>query len=60
MEAARALAQDQALKTILGSEDVDYWIKSRRHDWLNFHSSGNDPDDSKPSQWEYERYFNIL
>ena len=60
MEAAGELARSQALKDILGDEDVDYWIKSRRHDWLNFHARGNDPDDSNPSQWEYDRYFNLF
>jgi hypothetical protein len=41
----------------LVAEDVDYWIKSRRHEWMTFYRAGNDPDSTVPGLWEFQRYF---
>ena len=57
MSAAKALQSATKLKTFLNAEDVDYWVKSRRHEWMLFHRAGVDPDSATPTQWEYDRYF---
>ena len=55
-----ALQNDAYLKEVLGTEEVEYWIKTRKLAWLSFHTEGGDPDSKKPAQWEYDRYFEIV
>jgi len=57
MTAAKTLEACDALKQELVAEDVEYWIKSRRHEWMTFHRAGNDPDSPVPGLWEFQRYF---
>jgi glutamine synthetase len=54
------LQNDAYLKEVLGTEEVEYWIKTRKLAWLSFHTEGGDPDSKKPAQWEYDRYFEIV
>ena len=58
--AADELANDTLLHEILGHDEVDYWIETRKLEWFSFHTEGGDPDSKKPSQWELERYFEII
>ena len=53
--AADALAADARLRELLGGEGVDYWIGTRRWEWLAFHRNGGDPD--AVSDFELSRYF---
>ena len=59
MTAAKTLDACDALKQELVAEDGEYWIKSRRHEWMTFHRAGNDPDSPIPGLWEFQRYFAV-
>jgi len=56
--AADALEADERLTALLGAEAVEYWLGSRRWEWLTFHRSGGDPD--SVSDFELARYFEHL
>jgi len=56
-QASDALASDNLLRGILGDGFVEYWVGSRRYEWLQFHTSGADALATKPTEWEMERYF---
>jgi glutamine synthetase len=58
--AARALSADELLKEALGKDVVEYWVKSREHEWLSFYTEGGDPDSKSISMWEYDRYFSAI
>ncbi|SNY89509.1 glutamine synthetase [Nocardia amikacinitolerans] len=55
-KAADALEADPLLREILGEEFVDYWVGSRRWEWMQFHTGGGDPF-AELSEWESTRYF---
>ncbi|MEU3657379.1 glutamine synthetase family protein [Streptomyces sp. NPDC032161] len=55
-QAVAELAADSELTQVLGPELVDYWIGTRRWEWLQFHTTGGDPG-TGVSDWELERYF---
>lgn len=60
IKATEALSADQHLGDIIGHDVIDYWINTRRHEWLSFHASGADPDAENPTPWEFERYFELI
>jgi glutamine synthetase len=53
--AAAALEADPSLPAVLGQDIVDYWLGSRRWEWMTFHTHGGDPD--RVSEYELRRYF---
>jgi glutamine synthetase len=55
-KAGMALAVDPLLREYLGDEFVDFWVASRRWEWMEFHTKGGDPF-AELSQWESTRYF---
>ncbi|GGN80240.1 glutamine synthetase family protein [Nocardia rhizosphaerihabitans] len=55
-KAADALESDLVLREQLGDEFVDYWVGTRRWEWMQFHTAGGDPF-SELSEWESNRYF---
>jgi glutamine synthetase len=57
-KAADALAADARLAEVLGADAVDYWIGTRRWEWLTFHRSGGDPD--AVTAYELARYFETV
>ncbi|MEU0265137.1 glutamine synthetase family protein [Nocardioides sp. NPDC006303] len=59
VDAVDALRQDSALTKALGPELVDYWLGTRRWEWLRFHTGGGDPDNGV-SAWELQRYFELV
>lgn len=59
-KAADALDADHLLKEQLGTDVVDYWVNSRRLEWLSFHTEGGDPQSGDVSEWEYKRYFEVI
>lgn len=60
MRAAEALSECEPLRETLGANFVDYWIKSREHEWLSFHTEGGDPDSREVTEWEFKRYFELI
>jgi glutamine synthetase len=58
--AADALAADKALAAVLGQEFVDYWIGTRRWEWLAFHTMGGGDPDCGITDWELNRYFELV
>jgi glutamine synthetase len=54
-KAAAALAADGRLARVLGQDVVDYWLGSRRWEWIAFHTKGGDPD--VVGEYELKRYF---
>ncbi|MFD0140799.1 MULTISPECIES: glutamine synthetase family protein [unclassified Streptomyces] len=57
-KAAAALEADPILRGLLGSDFVDYWVGSRRWEWMQFHTTGGDPF-AELSEWESVRYFEL-
>ncbi|MGI9322821.1 MAG: hypothetical protein ACR2PJ_04475, partial [Pseudomonadales bacterium] len=55
-----ALGKDPYLPEILGAELVNHWRKTRRMEWLAFHTEGGDPESRKTTLWEYKRYFELV
>jgi glutamine synthetase len=55
-KAGAALDADPILREYLGDEFVDFWIASRRWEWMEFHTKGGDPF-AELSAWESKRYF---
>lgn len=55
-KAWEALAADPLLREYLGEEFVDFWVASRRWEWMEFHTKGGDPY-AELSEWESTRYF---
>lgn len=55
-KAAAALESDLILREQLGDEFVDYWVGTRRWEWMQFHTTGGDPF-AELSEWESSRYF---
>ena len=60
MKAADELKADQHLADILGQDVIDYWINTRKLEWLSFHTEGGDPASKVPTPWEYQRYFEMV
>ena len=60
MSAAEALAADTMLGETLGQNVIDYWISTRKLEWLSFQSECGDINAKTTTQWEYNRYFELL
>ncbi|SFW86327.1 glutamine synthetase family protein [Amycolatopsis australiensis] len=57
-KAGAALDADPLLREYLGDEFVDFWVASRRWEWMEFHTKGGDPF-ADLSAWESNRYFEL-
>jgi glutamine synthetase len=44
----------------LGQDAVDYWVNTRKLEWLSFHSECGDLKTKRATQWEYNRYFELV
>ncbi len=60
MSAYEALGEDDYLAEVLGEDVIEYWRKSRRAEWLMFHTEGGDPEAREVTDWEYNRYFELI
>ena len=60
MRAVDAMTQDNFLAEILGQDVIDYWINTRKLEWLSFHSDGADAEATETTPWEYQCYFELL
>lgn len=58
--AVDALEEDKTLKDIIGSSMVAHWINTRRWEWMTFHTTGGDPDAEAVTDWELNRYFELI
>jgi glutamine synthetase len=58
--AADALAGDKVLASILGEDFVDWWINTRRWEWLMFNTGGGDATARTVTDWELNRYFELV
>jgi glutamine synthetase len=59
LDAITALRGDNTLTEMLGHEFVDYWLGTRKWEWLQFHTTGGDPAGAV-STWELNRYFEAV
>jgi glutamine synthetase len=59
-KAADAMASDTVLRSVLGADFCDYWVNTRRWEWLMFHTTGGDPMATSVTQWELDRLFEIV
>ena len=58
--AADALEADRGLAAVMGEDFVRFWINTRRWEWLMFHTSGGDPEATAVTDWELDRYFELI
>jgi glutamine synthetase len=58
--AADAMAKDTVLHSVLGAEFCEYWVNTRRWEWLMYHTTGGDPMATTVTQWELDRLFEIV
>jgi glutamine synthetase len=58
--AADALEADTGLAAVMGEDFVRFWINTRRWEWLMFHTSGGDPQATAVTDWELDRYFELI
>jgi glutamine synthetase len=58
--AADELEGDKLLAETLGDVFVDYWLHGRRWEWLMFHTGGGDAGASSVTDWELNRYFELV
>jgi len=58
--AIEALENNSYLAQYLGDDFTQYWANTRRSEWLAFHTEGGDPESNDVTQWEYERYFQLV
>ncbi|MEO7371359.1 MAG: glutamine synthetase family protein [Ilumatobacteraceae bacterium] len=59
-KAADAMAADTVLRSVLGADFCDYWVNTRRWEWLMYHTTGGDPSSTTVTQWELDRLFEIV
>lgn len=60
MDAADALEADARLTEILGSELVQHWVNTRRWEWRMFTDQCENPDADSVTDWELNRYFELV
>jgi len=58
--AADALEVDKAFADAIGSVMAEHWMHTRRWEWLMFHTTGGDAEASTVTDWELERYFELI
>ena len=58
--AADELEHDKLLAEVLGDAFVDYWLHGRRWEWLMFHMGGGDAEATSVTDWELDRYFELV
>ncbi len=59
-QAADAMSSDTLLHAVLGTSFCDYWVNTRRWEWLMYHTTGGDATASAVTQWELDRYFELV
>lgn len=59
-KAAEALEQDKLLGDLLGADFVHHWVNTRRWEWLMFNTTGGDATSAGVTDWELDRYFELV
>ncbi|HZT64324.1 MAG TPA: glutamine synthetase family protein [Acidimicrobiales bacterium] len=59
-KSADALEEDKGLTDVLGYEMVNHWVQSRRWEWLMFNTTGGDAQAESVTDWELNRYFEVV
>ena len=57
---ADALEGDKSLADVVGTSMVEHWVASRRWEWLMFHTTGGDAQAAAVTDWELDRYFELV
>jgi glutamine synthetase len=57
--AAAALEADTAFGGALGPRFVEFWLNTRRWEWLMFHTTGGDAGAESVTDWELDRLFEL-
>ena len=57
---ADALEADKTFADVLGPVMCNHWVHTRRWEWLMFHTSGGDPEATTVTDWELDRYFELI
>lgn len=55
--AADTLRQDSILNDAFGTEQIEYWAKTRELEWLAYESDAVENSSDQTSLWEFQRYF---
>ena len=58
--AVAALRADRLLPQLLGEAFCSFWANTREWEWLMFNSTGGDPSATSTTDWELQRYFEIV
>jgi len=58
--AADALDRDKAFADVMGPVMVEHWVNTRRWEWMMYHTTGGDPEAESVTDWELERYFELM
>jgi glutamine synthetase len=58
--AADVLEQDKDLTDTIGSSMVLHWVNTRRWEWMMYHTSGGDAEAQTVTDWELDRYFEVV
>jgi glutamine synthetase len=58
--AADALERDKAFADVMGPVMVDHWVNTRRWEWMMYHTTGGDPEAQAVTDWELNRYFELM
>jgi glutamine synthetase len=58
--AAEALEADKMFADVMGPTIVDHWAHTRRWEWLMYHTSGGDSEATSVTDWELDRYFEVV
>ncbi len=58
--AADALERDKSFADVMGPVMVEHWIHTRRWEWMMYHTTGGDPDADAVTDWELNRYFELM
>lgn len=58
--AADALEGDKVFADVMGPVMVEHWIHTRRWEWMMFHTTGGDPEAQDVTDWELNRYFELI
>jgi glutamine synthetase len=58
--AAEALEHDKALVDVVGDVMCSHWVNTRRWEWLMYHFTGGDALSTTVTDWELNRYFELI
>jgi glutamine synthetase len=57
---ADALERDKSLIDVIGEVMCSHWINTRRWEWTMYHTTGGDALATTVTNWELDRYFELI